>query len=66
MESRKAKYYKVSIYEKTIMGEYHLEEARIIYDEYEAIGYGISEEEKGNKVIIEEVTRVYTSNFINK
>lgn len=59
MKSRKSKYYRISIYKKTIMGEYHLEETKVIYDKNEAIGYGISKEENGNKVLIEEVTELY-------
>lgn len=59
MKSRKAKYYRINIYKKTIMGEWHLEETKVIYNKFEAIGYGITEEEKGNRVLIEEVTEIY-------
>lgn len=59
MKSKKAKYYRVSIYKKTIMEEWHLEETKVIYDKFKAIGYGITKEENGNKVLIEEVTEIY-------
>ena len=66
MKLKKAKYYNVKIYEKTIIGEYHLKKIETIYNKYEALGYGISEEEKGYKVIIEEAVKVYSSEFNNK
>ena len=59
MKARKAKYYRINIYKKTMMKEWHLEETKIIYNKFKAIGYGITEEEKGNKVLIEAVTEIY-------
>ena len=59
MEKNKKTQYKVSIYEKTCIGTYPLTRAEIIDNKNEACGYIIYEEEKGNKVKIEEINVLY-------